>query len=122
MCEDMKKLKGRARRHKIIRKKIIGTKEKPRLCVTRSNKNLYGQLVDDTKGRILLSLSTNAADLKKKIAYGGNVKAATFLGEEFAKTAKAKGFQKIIFDRAGYLYHGRVKAFAEALRKNGLIF
>lgn len=118
----MRKLTGRARRHRILRKKVIGTGQKPRLCVKRSNKNLYAQLVDDMKGRSLFSLSTNMPDLKKKIAYGGNVEAARLLGEEFAKKAKGKGFNKIIFDRAGYLYHGRVKAFAEAARKNGLVF
>ena len=104
------------------RKKIIGTKERPRLRVTRSNKNIYGQLVDDTKGRTLISLSTNAKSLKKKIGYGGNVKAAAFLGGEFAKKAKEKGYGKIAFDRGGFPYHGRIKAFAEAARKNVLIF
>lgn len=118
----MKKLKGRERRHKIIRKKIIGTKERPRLCVTKSHKNIYGQLVDDMTGRTVFSLSTNARVLKTKIAYGGNVKAAALLGEEFAKKAKEKGFAKVRFDRAGYPYHGRVKAFAEEARKNGLVF
>lgn len=118
----MKKVMGRERRHKIIRKKVIGTKDRPRLCVFRSCKNLYAQLIDDIKGHTLFSLSTNASDLKNKLRYGGNLKAAQVLGEEFAKQAKEKGFGKITFDRAGYLYHGRVKAFAEAARKNGLIF
>ena len=118
----MKKVRGRQRRHKLIRKKIIGTKDRPRLCVFRSLENLYAQLIDDIKGHTLFSASTNAPDLKKKIGHGGNVKAALVLGEEFAKRAKEKGFSKIVFDRAGYLYHGRVKAFAEAARKNGLIF
>jgi len=118
----MKKVRGRIRRHKILRKKLMGTKARPRLCVFRSSKNLYAQLVDDIANRTVLSLSTNVSASKGKIAYGGNVKAASALGEEFARKAKEKGFGKIIFDRAGYLYHGRVKAFAEAARKNGLIF
>lgn len=116
------KLQGRIRRHKIIRKRITGTKDKPRLCVFRSSKNLYAQLIDDMKGHTLFSFSTNISGLKSKIAYGGNVKAAASLGEEFAKRAKEKGFNKIVFDRAGYRYHGRVKAFAEGVRKNGLVF
>ncbi|MBL7156876.1 MAG: 50S ribosomal protein L18 [Candidatus Omnitrophica bacterium] len=118
----MKKVTGRKRRHKLLRKKLIGTKDKPRLCVGRSSKNMYAQLIDDLKGQTLFSLSTNTAEVKNKVAYGGNIKAAEFLGAEFAKRAKEKGFNRIIFDRAGYLYHGRVKAFAEAARKNGLAF
>ncbi|OGW75176.1 MAG: 50S ribosomal protein L18 [Omnitrophica bacterium RBG_13_46_9] len=118
----IKKLEGRQKRHKIIRKKVIGTKEKPRLCVFRSHKNFYAQLLDDIKGQTLCSLSTNASGLKNKIGSGGNVKAAGILGEEFSKKMKEKGFTTIVFDRAGYLYHGRVKAFAEAVRKNGIIF
>ncbi len=79
-------------------------------------------LVDDIKGHTLFSLTTGGAELKKKMGYGGNVKAAIILGENFAKKAREKGFEKIVFDRAGYRYHGRVKAFAEAVRKNGIIF
>ncbi|MBL7155928.1 MAG: 50S ribosomal protein L18 [Candidatus Omnitrophica bacterium] len=116
------KLKGRKRRHKIIRKKIIGTKEKPRLYVFRSNKNLYAQLIDDISANTLFSLSTSAPGVKKTIAYGGNKKAAEGLGAEFAKKAKEKGFGRVVFDRGGYLYHGRIKMFADSARKNGLIF
>ena len=118
----MKKLRGRVKRHRVIRKKIVGMESKPRLCVTRSSKNLYAQLVDDLKGHTLFSLSTRSAGLREKVSYGGNVKAAGVLGEEFAKQAKGKGFERVVFDRAGYLYHGRVKAFAEAARKSGLVF
>lgn len=105
-----------------MRKNIVGTAEKPRLCITRSGKNMYAQLIDDMKGHTLFSASTNDRALKNKIRYGGNVKAASLLGEEFAKKAKENGFGKITFDRAGYRFHGRVKAFAESARKNGLIF
>lgn len=118
----MKKIKGRKRRHRILRKKLIGTQERPRLCISRSNTNLYCQLIDDIKGNTLYSLSTNAPGLRKKIEYGGNIKAAVCLGEEFTKKVVEKGFAKVAFDRAGYLYHGRIKAFADAARKNGLIF
>lgn len=118
----MRKVKGRERRHKLIRKKIIGTPERPRLCLFRSSKNLYAQLINDIKGKTLFSLSTSGEDLKKKVIYGGNVKAAGLLGEDFARQAAEKGFKKVMFDRSGYMYHGRVKAFAEGARKNGLVF
>jgi len=118
----MRKLKGRERRHRSIRRKIAGTAEKPRLSVFRSSKNLYAQLVDDLRGRTLLSFATNAPDFKKKVGYGGNKKAARFLGEEMAKRAAAKGFAKVVFDRGGYRFHGRVKEFADAARKNGMAF
>ena len=118
----MKKVTGRKRRHKIIRKRIRGDKDRPRICVSRSNMNFNAQLIDDDKGCTLFSLSTNSKLIKGKLPYGGNIKAAQILGEEFSKKAKEKGFSKVVFDRAGYLYHGRIKAFAESARKNGLIF
>jgi large subunit ribosomal protein L18 len=101
---------------------MCGTQEKPRLVIQRSLKNISAQVVDDTAGRVLFSLSTLDKEVKEKFPCAGNLKAAEFFGEFFARKAKEKGFLKIIFDRAGYLYHGRVKAFAEALRKGGLEF
>lgn len=118
----MKKIKGIARRKKRIRRKISGTSVRPRLSVHRSNKNFYVQLVDDMKGETLLSISTTNPDLKKSLAYGGNAKAASVLGEALANKAKAKGISKVVFDRAGYKYHGRVKALADAARKGGISF
>ena len=118
----MKKLTGRLRRQKVLRKKIIGTSEKPRLCISRSTQNLYAQLIDDMKGITIIALSTHGKELKGKVTKGGNIKAAILLGEELAKKATNKGVGKVVFDRAGYLYHGRIKAFADAARKNGLIF
>jgi large subunit ribosomal protein L18 len=112
----------RLKRHLRIRNKIIGTKGVPRLSVFRSLKNTYVQLIDDIEGKTLLSFSTAGKDIKAKLKYGGNVKAASLLGEEFAKQASAKGIKKIVFDRGGYLYHGRLKALAEGLRKGGLQF
>ncbi len=88
----------------------------------RSLKNIYAQLVDDISAKTLLSSSTMDKEIKPKFAYGGNVKAAGFFGEVFGRRAKEKGINKIVFDRAGYLYHGRVKAFADGLRKAGLEF
>ena len=118
----MKKLKGIERRKRRIRKKIIGTDMRPRLNVHRSHKNIYVQLIDDIKGSTLLALSTNSPDFKKSIKYGGNVKSALALGDMLAKKALSKGIERIVFDRAGHLYHGRIKALAEAARKGGLLF
>lgn len=112
----------RLKRHKRIRLKIRGTSEVPRLVVRRTLKNIYAQLIDDTKNAVLSSLSTHDKAIKGKFTYAGNVKAAESFGVEFAKGAKEKGINRIVFDRAGYLYHGRIKAFAEALRKGGLVF
>ncbi|MFC1576177.1 50S ribosomal protein L18 [Candidatus Omnitrophota bacterium] len=118
----MKKVAGRKKRHKVLRKKVIGSPERPRLCVSRSSKNISAQLINDYEGKTLFSLSTSTAEVKKNVPYGGNVKAAELLGEEFGRKAKEKGFIKVVFDRSGYLYHGRVKAFADGARKSGLAF
>ena len=118
----MKRLKGLQRRKKRIKQSILGTDARPRLNVSRSNKNMRVQLVDDLKGHTLLSVSTACEELKETVKYGGNVKAAAALGTTLAKKALAKGISKVIFDRAGHLYHGRVKALAEAARKGGLSF
>ena len=117
------KLEGRDKRHKIIRKKIVGTGEKPRLSVYRSLTNMYVQLVDDTSGRTLAALSTNSPSLKDKVRKdGGNLKGAAILGVAFAEVCKEKGISKIVFDRSGYTYHGKVKTLADSLRKGGLKF
>jgi len=112
----------RLKRHKRIKMRMHGTTERPRLVVRRSLKNIYAQLVDDAKAKTVLSSSTMDKEVKPKFSYGGNVKAAGFFGEVFGRKAKENGINKIVFDRAGYLYHGRVKAFAEGLRKAGLEF
>jgi len=117
-----KKEELRLKRHKRIRMKLAGSAEKPRLVVHRSLKNLSGQLIDDASGKVLFSLSTKDKLLKQKFNCAGNLKAAALFGEAFSKEAKTKGFGKVIFDRAGYLYHGRIKVFAEALRKGGMEF
>ena len=116
------KITGRERRHRRIRKKVAGTTEKPRLCVFRSLKNLSAQLIDDVAGKTIVSLSTSSTIVKTKEKNGGNVKAAVVLGEELTKKAVEKGISKIVFDRSGYKFHGRVKALAQACRDNGLIF
>jgi len=102
--------------------KMHGTPERPRLVVHRSLKNLSAQVIDDTKKKTIFSYSTLAKEIKQKFPSGGNIKAAEYLGQLFAQKAKEKGITSIIFDRAGYLYHGRIKVFAESLRKGGLEF
>jgi len=102
--------------------KMQGSLQRPRLVIRRSIRNIFAQLIDDTAGKIVFSLSSLDKETKQKFACAGNVKAAEFFGQIFAVKVKEKGIHKIIFDRAGYLYHGRVKAFADALRKGGLEF
>jgi len=110
----------RVKRHARIRVKVSGNESMPRIAIHRSLKNLYAQIIDDTQSKTLLSVSTQDKEVKQKFPYAGNVKAAIFLGELFAKKAKEKGISKVVFDRGGYLFHGRIKAFAEGLRKGGL--
>jgi large subunit ribosomal protein L18 len=113
------KLTGRNRRHKRIRKTLFGTREKPRLCVFRSNRHIYAQIVDDTQQKTLFSASSfgdKALKNKKKIEIAFEV------GKKIGSTAIAKGITIVAFDRAGYKYHGRVKAVADGARKAGLKF
>jgi len=118
----MNKLTGRALRHVRIRKKILGTNERPRMVVYRSLNNLYVQLIDDISHKTLFSISTNTPEIHKEVGHGGNVKAATLLGTHLAKRLLERGISHVVFDRGGYMYHGRVKALAEAVLKGGLSF
>ena len=108
----------RERKHARVRAKISGTAECPRLVVFRSNKHIEAQLVDDLKGATLAS----ASSVQLKLENGGNIEAAKKVGAAIAEAAKAKKISKVVFDRGGYLYHGRVKALAEAAREAGLKF
>jgi large subunit ribosomal protein L18 len=111
----------RRRVHKRIRKKVLGTAERPRLNVYRSLNNIYVQVIDDLKGVTLVS--ANSAEGKKESrTTGGNLAAAKVVGKTIAERAKAQGISKIVFDRGGYIYHGRVKALADAAREAGLQF
>jgi len=114
----------RQRRHMRIRNKIRGTAERPRLVVYRSLKNIEGQLVDDEAGRTVIGLSTLAEGVRDFKAEGPNrrVEHAREAGKALAERAKAQGIQAVVFDRGGYKYHGRVKAFAEGAREGGLQF
>ncbi|MBR2743749.1 MAG: 50S ribosomal protein L18 [Clostridia bacterium] len=109
----------RARRHLRVRRKISGTAERPRLCIYRSNKNLFAQLIDDVTGTTLVSSSTLDKDIKTKAS---NKEAAKEVGAAIAKKAVAKKIENVVFDRSGYQYHGIVKEFAEAAREAGLNF
>ena len=120
MINKISRNEKRLERHKRIRATLSGTTERPRLSVFRSNANISAQIIDDTKGITLVSASTLEKDLK--ITNGGNVEAAKLIGAEIAKRAKKEKIKEVFFDRSGYLYHGRVKALAEAARENGLEF
>jgi len=117
----LKREEARKRRHKRIRKKIFGTPERPRMVVYRSLKHIYVQLVDDTRGITLLSASSLDPDFPKELR-GSNKEGARAVGRLAAKRALEKGITKVVFDRGGYLYHGRVKALAEGAREGGLQF
>ncbi len=115
--------KARRPRQLRVRKKVHGTPERPRLNIFRSNQNIYAQVIDDTVGKTLVSASTLDPEVKGRLeSNGGNIAAAKIVGEVVAKRALAAGVTKVVFDRAGYLYHGRVAALAEAAREAGLEF
>ena len=120
MIKKVSRNEMRVIRRERIRKDLAGTAERPRLNVFRSNANITAQIIDDEKGVTLVSASTLEKELK--ITNGGNVEAAKLIGAEIAKRAKKAKITKVVFDRGGYLYHGRVKALAEAARENGLEF
>lgn len=109
----------RRRIHKRIRSRVEGTPTRPRLAVFRSVNHIYAQIIDDAEGRTLAAAASTEKDLRGK---GGNVEGAKLIGKTVAERAKAKGINKIVFDRGGYLYHGRVKALADAAREAGLEF
>ena len=123
----LKKPSRRERRNKRrirVRNKIAGTAERPRLNVFRSAKHIYAQVVDDDRGVTICAASTLSPEVKEKLegAEGGKIDAARAVGEAVAEKAKTLGIEKVVFDRAGYLYHGRVKALAEGVRAKGLEF
>ena len=112
----------RQKRHLRTRKHIVGTAERPRLNVFRSLNNIYAQVINDVTGETIAAASSLDKDLKGSIAYGGNLEGAKAVGTAIANRAEEKGVEKVVFDRGGYLYHGRVAALAEAAREAGLEF
>jgi len=122
MITKSDKNKARLKRHLRVRKKISGTTERPRLSVFRSSKHIYVQLIDDIKGVTLASASTVDKELSGQVKNGGDIEAARQVGALIAQRAKAKGYENVVFDRGGYLYHGRIQALADAAREAGLQF
>ena len=120
MIKRKNKEEARQARHARVRKKISGTPETPRLCVFRSLKNIYAQIIDDTTGKTLVSASTLDADLKAN--YGGNKDAAKAVGMSIAKKALDANIKEVVFDRGGYVFHGRVAEVAAGAREGGLDF
>lgn len=114
--------KIRMKKHLRVRKKIAGTPDCPRLCVFRSNANIYAQVIDDTTGSTLASASTLDSDVKAQVSYAGNVEGAKLVGKLVAERAIDKGIKTVVFDRGGYIFHGRVAALADAAREAGLAF
>ncbi len=119
MSTTSKKQLDRARRHRRVRKKVQGTPERPRLAVFRSSRHIVAQVIDDIAGVTIAAASTHEKDFT---GYGGNAEAATKIGTLAAERAKAAGVEKVVFDRGGNRYHGRVKALADAARDAGLEF
>ena len=113
---------ARTKRHYRLRNNISGTAERPRLAVFRSNMHIYAQIIDDTVGNTLVSASTMESDIKGKVEHTNDVDAAKLVGEAIAKKAMDKGINTVVFDRGGFVYHGKVQDLAEAAREAGLQF
>lgn len=113
---------ARQKRQTRVRRKIQGSVERPRLCIFRSSKHIYAQIIEDTTGKTLVATSTIVKDVAEGLKSCGNVEAAKAVGKSLAEKALAKDIKQVVFDRNGFLYHGRVKALAEAAREAGLSF
>lgn len=117
-----RKIIARTRRKQSIRKRIRGTEDRPRLCVFRSAKHIYSQIINDGSGKTIVAASTLTPEVQSQLKGTGNIEAAKKVGEAIAGRAVASGIKRVVFDRNGFLYHGRIKALAEAARENGLEF
>ena len=122
MVNKESRTKVRENKHRRMRNRLSGTTERPRLAVFRSNNHMYAQIIDDEAGKTLVSASTLEKDIKAELKNTDNVDAAAYIGDVVAKRAIEKGIKTVVFDRAGYIYHGKVAAVAEAARKAGLEF
>lgn len=122
MIQKPNRKENRIKRHHRIRSRLAGTTERPRLCVYRSNKHIYVQIIDDTTAQTLVAASTLDKDLKGKVEKTWNRDGAKAVGALVAERAKAKGINIVVFDRGGNIYHGRIAAVAEAARESGLNF
>ena len=122
MLKKADKNAKRLQRHKRVRRKVFGTPQRPRLCVFRSSNNIYAQLIDDTNRVTLVAASSLDEAVKGAVNHTGNKEAAKMVGEMVAKKAVEKGITEVVFDRGGYIYHGRIKELAEGAREAGLKF
>ena len=122
MVSKESRQKVRVKKHMKIRNRFSGTAERPRLAVFRSNNHVYAQVIDDVAGKTLVSASTLEKDIKAELKNTDDIEAATKVGDVVAKRALEKGIKAVVFDRGGYIYHGKVKAVAEAAREAGLEF
>jgi large subunit ribosomal protein L18 len=113
---------ARKKRQLRVRKKVTGSIERPRLCVFRSSKHIYAQIIEDVTGKTLVAVSTVSKGTQDSVKYSGNVDAAIVVGKQIAEKALAKDIKQVVFDRNGFLFHGRVKALADAAREAGLTF
>lgn len=122
MLKKADKNAKRLQRHKRVRRKVLGTPQRPRLCVFRSSNNIYAQIIDDTNRVTLVAASSLDEAVKGAVNHTGNKEAAKMVGEMVAKKAVEKGITEVVFDRGGYIYHGRIKELAEGAREAGLKF
>ena len=122
MVSKKSRAEMREKKHMRIRNRFSGTAERPRLAVFRSNNHMYAQIIDDTVGNTLVSASTLEKEIKAELNKTNDVEAAAYLGKVIAKRAKDKGISEVVFDRGGFLYHGKIEALAEAAREAGVVF
>lgn len=122
MAGVISRAESRKRRQARVRRKVTGTADRPRLCVFRSSKHIYAQIIDDSQGVTVASASTRDKSAVDGLTYTGNVEAAKAVGEKIARNAQEKGIKSVVFDRNGFVYHGRVKTVADAAREAGLDF
>ena len=122
MINKKSRTEVRLKKHRRVRNRLSGTTERPRLAVFRSNNHMYAQIIDDTVGNTLVSASTTQKDVKAELEKTNNVDAAAHLGTVIAKRALEKGINAVVFDRGGFIYHGKIKALADAAREAGLEF
>lgn len=120
---SVSRAEARRRRQRRVRRKVLGTSKRPRLCVFRSARHIYAQIIDDSTGSVLVQVSTVSKELRERLPQPkGNIGEATVVGSEIGQRALEKGIRKVVFDRNGFLYHGRVKALSDAARGQGLEF
>ena len=122
MISKVSRAEVRAKKHRRMRHHIVGTAERPRLAVFRSNNHMYAQVIDDTVGKTLVSASTLQKDVKAELEHTNTVEAAAYLGTVIGKKAVEMGITTVVFDRGGFVYHGKIKALADAAREAGLEF